>query len=88
MSVALLHAMHCLSCRGPRQIEPCTMHHQSTLVLLICSLAHCSCKWPIHDQLDQAVLAACTRAPRHPLQVQKLKLSQLFFECSGIYGID
>ena len=86
MSVALLHAMHSLSCRGPRQIAPYTMHHQSTLdlftVLLTHSLVHCS--WL--TQIDQAVLAACTCLSL-PIASAKLKLSQLFERC-GIYGIE
>ena len=40
MSVALLHAMHSLSCQGPQQIVPCTMHRQSTLDLYGESVNH------------------------------------------------
>ena len=78
MSVAYsVHAMHSLNCRGPQQIVPCTMHHQSTLsiVLLTRSLAHHSCSWL--TQLDQAVLAVCT-CSLLPIVSAKLKQSQLF----------
>ena len=74
MSVALLHAMHSLSCQGPRQIAPCTMRHQSTLdlhvytVLLTRSLAHCSYSWP--TELDQAVLTKQRTHAHCPLQMQ------------------
>ena len=80
--------MYSLSCRGPGQIVPCTMHRQSCTVLLRRSLAHYSCSWP--TQLDQAVIPAYTSV--HMLVVahckcKLLKLSQLF-ERGGIYRIE
>ena len=55
MSVALLHAIHSLSCRG--QISSpvqCTVNlHYIYTAFLTCNLAHCGCSWS--TQLDQAV---------------------------------